>query len=121
MAMTSQTNAHTTGPADTPASPRRSSTPPGPQGTAHAARPHGAPAYYLGRPASVWLAAFRCKRQAPGNGFPSYPAVVGIAAQPLADPEPVHVGQRDVEDDDIAPHRTYLTSPRRYGRFVRGR
>jgi NAD(P)-dependent dehydrogenase (short-subunit alcohol dehydrogenase family) len=53
--------------AGTPTSPRRSSTPSDSQGTAHVDRPPTAPAYYLGRPASVYLAAFRRnKRQALG-------------------------------------------------------
>ena len=31
------------------------------------ARPAGAPAYYLGRPASVWIAAARRRRSAPAS------------------------------------------------------
>jgi hypothetical protein len=29
-------------------------------------RPNGAPAYYLGRPASVWITATTCRKGAPG-------------------------------------------------------
>ena len=41
---------------------RGSAAPPDSCGAAHVARPRGAPAYYLGRPAQVYLAAFGGRR-----------------------------------------------------------
>jgi hypothetical protein len=62
--MTSLTSAQLARREDTPTAPGRSSAQADAQGTGRIPRPHGAPPYYLGRPATVWLAAFgRTKRQ----------------------------------------------------------